>query len=83
VYGVIFFGVPHDGMDINSLIPMVGDGPNRLLIESIGQKGSQTLNTLHREFHEALGAEGESEVFSFFETVLSPTAIQVHRTKRM
>ncbi|XP_044716490.1 tetratricopeptide repeat domain-containing protein [Hirsutella rhossiliensis] len=29
VYGIVFFGVPHDGMDISFLIPMVGDGPNR------------------------------------------------------
>jgi hypothetical protein len=77
VYGVVFFGVPHEGMGIDSLIPMVGDGPNRFLIESIGRVNSQILNTQQREFHTALGSEGDSEIFCFFETVESPTAIQV------
>lgn len=31
-------------MDINSLIPMVGDGPNRFLIQSIGRISSQILS---------------------------------------
>lgn len=29
VYGVAFFGVPHDGMDITSLIPIAGASPRR------------------------------------------------------
>lgn len=77
VYGIVFFGVPHQGMDISSLIPMVGDGPNRFLIESINRVGSQILNIQQREFQPALGGEGESEIFCFFETVESPTAVQV------
>ncbi|KAH8694740.1 hypothetical protein BGZ61DRAFT_532780 [Ilyonectria robusta] len=43
VYGIVFFGVPHDGMDISSLIPMVGNGPNRPLIESIDRFNSMIL----------------------------------------
>ncbi|KAM0433914.1 hypothetical protein ACHAPT_003858 [Fusarium lateritium] len=74
VYGIVFFGVPHDGMDISSLIPMVGDGPNRFLIESIGRINSQILNIQQREFHRVLGGEGDSEIFCFYETVESPTA---------
>lgn len=77
VYGVIFFGTPHDGMDISSLIPMVGDGPNRFLIESISRINSQILSIQQREFHKALGEEGDSEVFCFYETVKSPIAQQV------
>ncbi|KAJ1323029.1 FxSxx-COOH system tetratricopeptide repeat protein [Microdochium nivale] len=77
VYGVVFFGVPHDGMDISSLIPMVGDQPNRFLIESIGHINSQILSTQRREFHAALGGKGDSEVFCFYETRQSPTAQQV------
>jgi hypothetical protein len=64
-------------MDISSLIPMVGDGPNRFLIESIGRVNSQILSMQQREFHKALGGKGDSEIFCFFETVESPTAIQV------
>ncbi|KAJ4167387.1 hypothetical protein NW754_011202 [Fusarium falciforme] len=74
VYGIVFFGVPHDGMDISSLIPMVGDGPNRFLIESIGRINSQILSIQQREFHTVLGGEGDSEIFCFYETVESPTA---------
>ena len=76
VYGVVFFRVPHDGMDISSLIPMAGDGPNRSLIDSIGQNNSQVLSTQQREFQTALGAKGDSEVFCFYETLKSPTAQQ-------
>ncbi|RYP15437.1 hypothetical protein DL765_005711 [Monosporascus sp. GIB2] len=76
VYGIVFFGVPHDGMDITSLISMVGDGPNRFLIESIGQSNSQILPILRREFHTALGDKGSSEIVCFYETMKSPTAQQ-------
>ncbi|KAM0260506.1 hypothetical protein ACHAQJ_002739 [Trichoderma viride] len=33
IYGVVFFGTPHDSVDISSFIPMTGDSnPNRSLI---------------------------------------------------
>jgi hypothetical protein len=78
VYGIVFFGVPHDGMDISSLIPMVGDGPNRFLIESISHINSQILSIQQREFHTALGEEGDSEIVCFYETEESPTARKVY-----
>ncbi|PCD23157.1 hypothetical protein AU210_014680 [Fusarium oxysporum f. sp. radicis-cucumerinum] len=74
VYGIMFFGVPHDGMDISSLIPMVGDRPNRFLIESISHVNSQILSMQQRAFHTALGEEGDSEIVCFYETEKSPTA---------
>ncbi|KAK2598196.1 hypothetical protein QQS21_005673 [Conoideocrella luteorostrata] len=77
VYGIVFFGVPHDGMDISSLIPMVGGGPNALLVQSISHINSQILSMQQREFHTALGAEGDSEIVCFYETQRSPTARQV------
>lgn len=80
VYGVVFFGVPHDGMDIRSLIPMVSDQPNRFLVESIGHINSQILSTQRRDFHTALGGKGDSEVFCFYEMLQSPTAQQVNRS---
>lgn len=76
-YGVVFFGVPHDGMDTSSLIPMVGDQPNRFLIESIGRINSQILDIQRRDFYTALGGKGDAEVFCFYETLQSPTAQQV------
>ncbi|KPM39165.1 hypothetical protein AK830_g7399 [Neonectria ditissima] len=76
VYGIVFFGVPHDGMDITSLVPMVENGPNRFLLESLSNINSQVLSTLQREFHTAMGQEGDSEVFCFYETEMSPTAVK-------
>ncbi|CAM1505177.1 Fc.00g108140.m01.CDS01 [Cosmosporella sp. VM-42] len=81
VYGIVFFGVPHDGMDVRSLIPMVGDGPNRFLIESISHINSQILSIQQREFHDALGGQDEStsEIFCFYETEESKTAQEDER----
>jgi len=81
VYGIVFFGVPHSGLDIASLIPMVGDHPNRCLNESLSHNNSQILNMQRREFHEVLGKEGDSEIVCFYETVRSPTA-EVSLTSR-
>lgn len=64
-------------MDVSSLIPMVGNGPNRFLIESISRINSQILGIQLRDFHKALGNQHDSEVFCFYETVESPTAQQV------
>ncbi|KJZ70126.1 hypothetical protein HIM_10496 [Hirsutella minnesotensis 3608] len=74
VYGIVFFGVPHDGMDISSLLPMVGEGPNMFLVQSISQINSQILSIQQRDFHAVLGAEGKSEIVCFYETLQSPTA---------
>lgn len=65
-------------MDIRSLISMVGDGPNRFLLESIGLFSSQILSIQKREFPEVLGGQGESEIICFYETRMSPTALQVY-----
>lgn len=56
---------------------MVGDGPNRFLLESIGTNNSQVLSIQQREFSDALGGQGETEIVSFYETRLSPTALRV------
>ena len=57
---------------------MVGDGLNWSLVESIRQVNPQALRAQHRDFQTALGAEGDSEVFCFYETLMSPTAQQVN-----
>jgi hypothetical protein len=77
VYGIAFFGVPQDGMEIGSLIPMVADGPNRFLVESIGRINSQILSIQRRDFREAMGEKGQSEIVCFYETRMSPTISQV------
>ncbi|KAK7219299.1 hypothetical protein V2G26_007302 [Clonostachys chloroleuca] len=53
---------------------MVGDRPNRFLVECIGHINSQILTIQQREFPTALGDKECSEVFSFYETLKSPTA---------
>ncbi|KAJ2979478.1 hypothetical protein NQ176_g3228 [Zarea fungicola] len=75
VYGVVFFGVPHDGMDITPLLPMVGSGPNKTLVKSMCQENSRVLRTLRRKFHLALGGQKHKEVICFYETELSPTPV--------
>jgi hypothetical protein len=65
-------------MDISSLIPIVGDGPNRSLVDSISHINSQILTIQQREFPAALGDKECSEVFCFYETLKSPTAQKVY-----
>ena len=77
VYGMMFFGVPNDGLDIESFIPVVGEGPNRPLINSLGQDNSQILYTQRRKFAEAFNFEGSSEIYSFYETRVSNTVRKV------
>ncbi len=74
--GVLFFGVPNDGMDIESLIPMVGDQPNRFLLESLNAINSQILRLQRRSFAKVL-SQTALEIFCFFETSLSSTAAKV------
>ena len=74
-YGALFFGVPNQGMDISSLVPMVGDQPNRYFLESLG-KGSEFLPEQRTKFPKAFDFK-DSEIISFFETQESPTAEKV------
>lgn len=65
-------------MDNTSLVPMVRDGPNRFLIESLSRVNSQILSIQQRDFQTVLGGEGESEIVCFYEMLKSPTAKQVY-----
>jgi hypothetical protein len=73
--GFLFFGVPHQGMDIESLVPLVKDHPNRGLLESLG-KNSALLMRLGQDFGNAFG-ERHIPIISFYETEKSPTAVKV------
>ena len=74
-YGVLFFGVPNQGMDISSLVPMVGDQPNRYFLESLG-KESEILLEQRTKFPKAFDFK-DSKIISFFETQKSSTAEKV------
>lgn len=63
-------------MDINSLKPMAANGPNRALLESIGTN-APTLSQQYEDFQTALERKDGLEVVCFYETVESPTAVQV------
>jgi hypothetical protein len=76
VAGCLFFGIPNDGMKIDSLKPMIGDQPNRPLLESLRNENSYFLTDQKGKFAEVLG-QHQLELFCFFETELSPTAWEV------
>lgn len=77
IYGIAFFGVPHLGMDVTELIAMSELGPNLGLLTSLRHLNSPVLDRQKRKFHQALGAKGDREVISFYETLASPTAKKV------
>ncbi|KAK0643713.1 hypothetical protein B0T16DRAFT_188109 [Cercophora newfieldiana] len=78
VAGILFFGVPHDGIDISSFILMVGDGPNRSLVESLSSENSHVLGTQRTSFYRAMTEGHGCEIVCFYETDRSPTATREH-----
>lgn len=76
ILGIFLFGAPNDGMDIESLIPMVNDQPNRFLLESLNAMNSQILWLQRREFSKVLNRT-KCQLFCFYETERSPTAAKV------
>ncbi|KAJ1325265.1 protein SERAC1 [Microdochium nivale] len=78
ISGVVFFGVPHQGMDTASLLPMADMNNNLALILSISQNNSQFLTRQSREFPRALNTLRRREVFCFYETEMSQTAMKVN-----
>jgi hypothetical protein len=75
ISGFLFFGVPHQGMAIESLVPLVQDNPNRSLLESLN-KNSALLLRLEKDFSNACNARCP-QIVSFYETERSPTAVEV------
>lgn len=75
IRGVVFFGVPHDGMDITSFQLAAGH-PNQQVVESLRQGGSELLDQLHAEFLQAFSEKRETKIFSFYETLESDISRQ-------
>ncbi|KAG4261421.1 hypothetical protein FPRO04_10571 [Fusarium proliferatum] len=75
ISGFAFFGVPHRGLEVECLIPLVKDNPNRALLESLN-KNSSLLDHLQNGFSKISKARGFS-VVSFYETEKSPTAVWI------
>lgn len=78
VYGGLFFGVPNQGMTVESLIPMVWGQPNRFLLDTLS-KDSPVLRAQCRDFLRAFSFQGSLEITCFYETMQSPTAVFVRR----
>jgi hypothetical protein len=73
IYGALFFGVPSQGMDVDSLRLMVKDQPNELLLLSL-QHASDTLKTQSRDFDKDFPNDMDGKIAYFYETSESPTA---------
>lgn len=73
ISGFMFFGVPHLGLAVQCLLPLVKEYPNRALLESLG-KNSDVLQRLQRDFSNVVGSR---PVVAFYETEKSRTALEV------
>jgi hypothetical protein len=80
IIGFAFFGVPHRGLAVECLVPLVKDHPNRALLESLN-KNSSLLERLQFEFDKIAQARSFSLV-CFYETERSPTAAWVSSCQR-
>lgn len=74
ICGIAFFGVPHHGMKIESLVAMANGGPNLELVASLNQNNSSFLTRQAEDFSKALKELNRPELFCFYETRKSPTA---------
>ena len=71
-YGMLLFGVPNQGMDIQSLRPMVQNQPNQYMLHSLSQE-SDLLHEQHDNFSHAFHFT-DSKIICFYETKMSETA---------
>jgi hypothetical protein len=76
IASALFFGVPNDGMDIESLIPIISHQPNRFLVETMNRVNSQVLRIQRRNFLKVF-EQVHLDIFCFYETKMSPTAAKV------
>ena len=76
VRGILFFGVPSQGMDISSLLGMVKGKVNEHFLQGL-RHDSDTLRNQHREFCIKFPYKS-CKIMSFYETEYSPTAQKVH-----
>lgn len=75
VRGVLFFGVPSQGMDISSLLGMVKGQVNEQFLQSL-RHDSNALRNQNQEFCRKFPYE-TCRIISFYETELSPTVKKV------
>jgi len=73
IYGALFFGVPSQGMDVDSLRPIVKDQANEFLLLSL-RHVSEILKTQSRDFDKDFPNDMDGKIAYFYETSESPTA---------
>jgi len=70
-YGLIFFGTPTRGLEIQSLSAIVKGQPNEELVKYLGPS-SRYLKQQHNEFYRVF-THHDSQIISIFETKMTPT----------
>ena len=76
-FGILFFGVPNQGMDISSLLSMVRGQPNLHFLSTLSKDGGFLQGLVER--FQATFAFQDSHIYSFYETNTSPTAKEGER----
>ena len=70
VKGLVFFGVPHKGMEISHFLAMVAEQPNEALISETLSRSSTLLPELSKEFSDIASSFNEN-IRYVYETVES------------
>ena len=70
VYGVLFFGAPHQGMEVEDIVDMATDlgAQERLHLVSVLEKGSEPLQ---QHLGSLTSLAGDFRIVSFYERILS------------
>ena len=76
IRGILFFGVPSQGMDISSLLGMVKGKVNEHFLQGL-RHDSDPLRNQHREFCKKFPYKS-CKIMSFYETEYSGTAKKVY-----
>ena len=81
VKGLVFFGVPHRGMEISHFLAMVAKQPNEDLISRTLSPDSDLLPELHEQFSQ-IAIRINPEIKFVYETVESQTTEASHSPSR-
>lgn len=73
--GVLFFGVPNDGMDITATLSIIGSQPNSEFLASLGIDSLILANQANL-FPQCFDSR-DAVIYSFYETCVSNTAKRV------
>ncbi|KAK1962446.1 hypothetical protein LY78DRAFT_249507 [Colletotrichum sublineola] len=72
IYGLVFFGVPHQGLLIEPWLRLINEQPNRQLVENL-RPNSPYLKSLDKRFKDAI-TFADLKVVSIYETMTTQTA---------